>query len=164
MLYAKDIMSTEVLWVSPETEITQVAKLLLEKHLNGLPVLDQNGLLIGIISQSDLVFQQKKIPLPSVFTILDSLIPLSSSHQIEAEVAKIAAITVKQAMTPDPVFISPEDTIEDIATLMVRKKIHTLPVVDHGKLVGIVGKEDVLRTLIPGEKSSGEKRTEALKA
>lgn len=151
MLKAKDIMSTEVLWVLPDTEITQVAKLLLDRHLNGLPVLDRNGLLIGIISQSDLVFQQKKIPLPSVFTILDSLIPLGSSRQIEAEVAKIAAITAAQAMTPDPVFIGPEDSLEDIATLMVRKNIHTLPVVDHGKLVGIVGKEDVLRTLLPKE-------------
>lgn len=156
MLKAKDIMSKEVLWVTPETEITQAARLLLEKHLNGLPVLDQKGALVGIISQSDLVFQQKKIPLPSVFTILDGLIPLSSSHQIEAEVAKIAAIKVEQAMTSAPVFISPEDALEDIATLMVRKKIHTLPVLDHGKLVGIVGKEDVLRTLIPIEKISSD--------
>jgi CBS domain-containing protein len=156
MLRAKDIMSKEVLWVSPETEITQAAKLLLEKHLNGLPVLDQKGLLVGIICQSDLVFQQKKIPLPSVFTLLDGLIPLSSSHQIEIEVAKIAAIQVEQAMTPDPVFVSPEATLEDIATMMVRKKIHSLPIVDNGKLVGIVGKEDVLRTLIPAENISSE--------
>jgi CBS-domain-containing membrane protein len=151
MLKAKDIMSDEVLFVYPETEITQAAKLLLERHLNGLPVLDHEGLLVGIICQSDLVFQQKKIPLPSVFTLLDGMIPLSSSHQIETEVAKIAAITVKEAMTPDPVFVTPETGIEDIATIMVRKKIHTLPVVDNGKLLGVVGKEDVLRTLIPAE-------------
>jgi CBS-domain-containing membrane protein len=151
MLKAKDIMSDEVLFVYPETEITQAAKLLLERHLNGLPVLDHEGLLVGIICQSDLVFQQKKIPLPSVFTLLDGMIPLSSSRQIETEVAKIAAITVKEAMTPDPVFVTPETGIEDIATIMVRKKIHTLPVVDNGKLLGVVGKEDVLRTLIPEE-------------
>lgn len=153
MLKAKDIMSKNVVCVSPETEIIQAAKLLLERHLNGLPVLDRKGLLVGIICQSDLVFQQKKIPLPSIFTLLDSLIPLSSAHQIEAEVEKIAAITVEQAMTPDPVFVDPEATIEDIATLMVRKKIHSLPVVENGKLVGIIGKEDILRTLIPGQKN-----------
>lgn len=62
MLRAKNIMSDEVLFVSPETEITQAAKLLLEKHLNGLPVVDHEGLLVGIICQSDLVFQQKKNP------------------------------------------------------------------------------------------------------
>ncbi|MFH1081172.1 MAG: CBS domain-containing protein [Pseudomonadota bacterium] len=152
MLKARDIMSKNVVCVSPETEITQAAKLLLERHLNGLPVLDQKGLLVGIICQSDLVFQQKKIPLPSVFTLLDSLIPLSSSQQIEAEVEKIAAITVEQAMTPDPVFVGPEATIEDIATMMVRKKIHSLPVVENGRLAGMVGKEDIIRTLIPRAK------------
>ncbi len=153
MLKARDIMFRDVVCVSPETEITQAAKLLLERHLNGLPVLDQKGILVGIICQSDLIFQQKKIPIPSVFTLLDSLIPLSSSHQIEMEVKKIAAITVGQAMTPDPVFVGPETTIEDIATMMVRKKIHSLPVVENGKLVGIIGKEDILRTLIPEQKN-----------
>lgn len=153
MLKARDIMSNDVVCVSPETKISQAAKLLLERHLNGLPVLDQKGLLIGIICQSDLVFQQKKIPLPSFFTLLDSLIPLSSPHQIEIEVEKIAAITVEQAMTPDPVFVGPEATIEDIATMMVRKKIHSLPVVENGRLVGIVGKEDILRTLMPEQKN-----------
>ena len=153
MLKARDIMSKNVVCVSPETEITQAAKLLLERHLNGLPVLDQKGLLVGIICQSDLVFQQKKIPIPSVFTLLDGLIPLGSSHQIEIEVAKIAAFKVEQAMTHDPVFVGPEATIEDIATIMVRKKIHSLPVVENGRLVGIVGKEDILRTLIPEQKN-----------
>lgn len=152
MLQARDIMSEDVIFVSPDTEISRAAQLLLERHLNGLPVVDQKGSLVGIICQSDLVFQQKKIPLPSVFTLLDGLIPLGSPHQIEIEVAKIAAITVGQAMTSDPVFVGPETPLEDMATLMVRKKIHSLPVVDHGKLVGMVGKEDVLRTLIPREK------------
>lgn len=152
MLKARDIMSRDVVCVSADTEISQAAKLLLERHLNGLPVLDHKGVMVGIICQSDLVFQQKKIPLPSVFTLLDSLIPLGSSHQIELEIAKIAAIKVEQAMTPDPVFVGPEANLEDIATIMVRQKIHSLPVLENGKLVGIVGKEDVLRTLIQSEK------------
>jgi len=148
MLRARDIMTTEVIHVSPETEISHAAKLLLEKHLNGLPVLDRSGRLVGMICQSDLIFQQKKIPIPSVFTILDSVISLDSPQRIEKEVAKMAAIIVEQAMTPDPVFVGPEATLEEMATIMVRKKIHTLPVVEDGRLVGVVGKEDVLRTLI----------------
>ena len=126
MLQARDIMSKDVIFVSPDTEISRAAQLLLERHLNGLPVVDRKGSLLGIICQSDLVFQQKKIPLPSVFTLLDGLIPLSSPHQIEIEVAKIAAITVGQAMTSDPVFVGPETPLEDMATLMVRKK-NSLP-------------------------------------
>ena len=148
MLKAKDIMTRELITVSPRTEITHAAKLLLEKGINGVPVVDA-GKLVGIICQSDLVVQQKKFPIPSLFTILDGFIPLKTTKYMEKEFQKIAATTVDQAMTPDPVTIQPETSIEDIASLMVDKNIHTLPVVDGDKLVGIVGKEDILRTLTP---------------
>jgi CBS domain-containing protein len=149
MLKARDIMTTDVITVYPETEITQAASLLLEKHVNGLPVVDKEGLLKGIICQSDLMVQQGKIPLPSFFVLLGGAIPLSSSKQIEKEVQKMAAITVAEAMTPDPATVDPETGLEEIATLMVKSNIHTLPVLENGYLVGVIGKEDILRTLIP---------------
>lgn len=149
MLKAKDIMTKEPFTVSPDTEISQAASILLDKHVNGLPVVDRKGRLVGIICQSDLVAQQKRIPMPSVFTLLDSLIPLGKAKNYEKEIQKIAAITVSQAMTTDPVCADPETSLEEIATLMVEKSFHTIPVVDHGKLVGIIGKEDILRTLMP---------------
>lgn len=152
MLKAKDIMTKEVISVHPDTEVAQAARLLLEHRVNGLPVLDKNGTLIGIICQSDLISQQKKIPLPSFFILLDSYIPLSSQKNIEKELQKISATTVKEAMTPKPVTVAPDTTLEDIATLMVKNNIHTLPVVDQGKVVGIIGKEDILRTLMPSLK------------
>ena len=155
MLKVKDIMTREVISVSPETEITDAAKILLDKRINGMPVIDPFGRLIGIICQSDLVAQQKGIPIPSVFTLLESVIPLTSMKRIDKEMEKIAALTVKEAMTLEPVTVSPETDIEDVAKLMVDKKYHTLPVVVGGKVVGIVGKEDVLKTLLsrpqPGE-------------
>jgi CBS domain-containing protein len=155
MLTARDIMTRDVVFVSPETEISEAAKLLLEKHLNGLPVIDSDGRLVGIICQSDLVFQQKKIPIPSVFTLMDSVITLSSTRHIEQEVEKMAAIDVDQAMTRDPIYVDPETSLEEIATIMVKDNIHTLPVLEKGKLVGVIGKEDVLRTLLPnGKKTS----------
>jgi CBS domain-containing protein len=152
MLKAKDIMTVKIVTVSPETKIDQAAKLLLENHFNGLPVVDQGGSLKGIICQDDLIVQQKRFPLPSIFTILDGVIPLSSPKHLEKEIQKMAATTVGQAMTTEPVTVDPETTIEEIVTLMVQKNIHTLPVVQKGKLVGIVGKEDILRTLIPGSR------------
>ena len=148
MLKVKDIMTKDVISVSPEMEITTAAKILLEKRINGLPVIDPFGRLIGILCQSDLVAQQKAIPVPSVFTLLESFIPLTSIKRIDKEVEKIAALTVKQAMTPNPVTVGPETDIEDVAKLMVDKKYHTLPVMEGDKVVGIVGKEDVLKTLL----------------
>ncbi len=149
MLKVKDIMTTEIITVSPDTEIVNAAKILLEKRINGLPVIDDTGKLAGILCQSDLVAQQKSIPIPSVFTLLESFIPLTSIKRIDKEVEKIAALTVKQAMTPNPVTVGPQTDIEDVAKLMVDKKYYTLPVMEGDKIVGIVGKEDVLKTLLP---------------
>ena len=148
MLKVKDIMTKELITVSPQTEITIAAKILLEKRVNGLPVIDDSGKLVGILCQSDLVAQQKSIPIPSVFTVLDSFIPLTSLKRIDKEGKKIAALKVEQAMTPKPVTVGPETDIEDVARLMVDKKYHTLPVMEGDKIVGVVGKEDVLKTLL----------------
>jgi CBS domain-containing protein len=152
MLKARDIMTKNVITVTPDTEITQAAKLLLENHFNGLPVVDESGKLIGIICQDDLIIQQKRLPLPSLFTFFDGLIPLTSYRSLEKEVEKIVAATVSQAMTTDPITIDPDASLEDIATLMVNNNIHTLPVLDRDRLVGVIGKEDVLRTLMPSDK------------
>jgi CBS domain-containing protein len=149
MLKARDMMTRDVVTATPDMEITQAARLLLENHFNGLPVVDDKGRLIGIICQDDLIVQQKKLPLPSLFTFFDGLIPLTSYRSLEKEVDKIVASKVSQAMTPDPITIDPDTSLEDIATLMVNNNVHTLPVVDGGRLVGIIGKEDVLRTLMP---------------
>lgn len=147
MLKAKDIMTSGALTLNPENDVATAAKLLLEKHLNGVPVVDKDGVLVGVICQSDLVAQQKSVSLPSLFTILDGFISFSSQDELEKEVNKIAATKVEHAMTPDPVTINPETDIEKIADLMVERKLYTLPVVENGRLVGVVGKEDVLKVL-----------------
>jgi CBS domain-containing protein len=150
MTTARDIMTKDVITVYPDTEIAQAALLLLEKHINGLPVVDRDGSLKGIICQSDLMAQQEKIPLPSFFVLLDGIIPLSSPKQIEKEIQKMAAITVAEAMTTNLVTVDVQTGLEDIATLMVKNNIHTLPVLENGLLAGIIGMEDILRTIIPG--------------
>jgi len=154
MVKAKDIMTTNPITVSPHTDITRAARLLLDHHINGLPVVDDDEKLVGIICQSDLITLQKRIRLPSVFTLLDTFIPVRSPKAIDKEMEKIAAATVAQAMTDKPVVIGPETELEEIATLMVEKNLHTLPVVQEGKLVGIVGKEDVLATLMPSREEA----------
>lgn len=147
MLTAKDIMTKEVITLAPNLEISQAAARLLEKRINGAPVVDNAGNLIGILCQSDLIATQKKLSIPSLFTLLDGFFPFKTMKHMETELEKIAAITVEKAMTRNPKTISPSTPVEEIATLMVEKSHHTLPVVESGRLVGIVGKEDVLRTL-----------------
>jgi CBS domain-containing protein len=160
MLRAGDIMTRDPITLSPETEIAEAAKLLLEKNINGVPVLDGTGQLVGILCQSDLIRQQKRLPIPSIFTLLDGIIPLTSMKHLEKEVRKITGTTVAHTMTSNPVAVRSDMTIQEIAGLMVDKNFHTLPVVDEGKLVGVIGKEDVLRTMMPGEKDFGDKKDE----
>jgi len=148
MLTVKDIMTTQVITLSPDTDIVQAAKMLLENRINGAPVIDEQERIVGILCQSDLVAQQKKIPLPTVFTLLDGYISLTSSKQLEKQVRKIAAWTVSDAMTPNPVTIQSDTSIETVAALMVDSKFHTLPVMEGEKMVGIIGKADLLRTLV----------------
>jgi predicted transcriptional regulator len=149
----KDIMSSKVITLSPEMGIVEAARVLMENHINGAPVVDRDGNLVGILCRDDLISQQKKIPLPSFFIVLDGIIPLSSPKHIEKQMEKIAATTVDHAMTSKPITVTPETDIEEVATLMVDKKIHTIPVMDeNSSLVGIVGKEDILKTLIPGSR------------
>ncbi|MCP3951161.1 MAG: CBS domain-containing protein [Desulfobacterales bacterium] len=151
MIKTDKIMTRAVITVSPDMEIAEAAGILLDNHINGVPVIDSKGNLLGILCQSDLIAQQKKLPIPSLFTFLDGLIPLSSAKQLEKEVRKIAATTVVQAMTGNPVTVTPDTGIEAVAGLMVDNNFHTLPVVKDGLLVGIVGKEDVLRTIVAAE-------------
>ena len=149
MIKAKDIMTKELITVSPKMEITKAAEILLEKGINGVPVVD-SGRLVGILCQSDLIAQQKNLPIPSLFTLLDGFIPLRSVKHFEKAFQKIAATTVADSMTPDPITVQPDTSIEEIAALMVDKNFHTLPVVEGKKLVGIIGKKDVLRSLMSG--------------
>jgi CBS domain-containing protein len=148
MITARDIMTTELITLAPDTDFASAARVLLDRHINGAPVVDEDGRLVGILCQSDLVAQQKKMPVPTLLTLLDSFVRLTPAKELEKQARKIAALTVSEAMTRNPVTVKPDTGIEAIAGLMVDSNLHTLPVVDEGRLVGVIGKEDVLRTLI----------------
>ncbi len=148
MLKAKDIMTENPITVTPDMDISAIAATLLDNDINGVPVVDKEGNLIGILCQSDLVSLQKKFPLPSVFTFLDGFLPLSSLSAMEKEVKKISAATVGDAMTETPVTVDIQTPVDEIAGLMVDKKFHSLPVLRDGKLAGMVGMKDLLKTLL----------------
>lgn len=152
-MLVKEIMTPKPITVEVDMEIFKAAKILLDSRINGLPVVDDTGKLVGILCQSDIIAQQKKLPVPSLFSFLDGYINLSSMKGLEKEVRKIAATAVSDAMTPNPVTVGPESSIETVAALMVDHNFHTLPVVEKGQLVGVVGKEDILRTLLPEDHS-----------
>jgi CBS-domain-containing membrane protein len=148
-------MARDVICLHADTDITRAVEVLLNNHINGAPVVDEHDELVGILCQSDLVFQQRGIPVPPIFTILDGVFPLSSSKKMDEEFKKMAATCVADAMVKAVTSVNPDTPISEIASLMVEKHFHTLPVVEGKKIVGIIGKEDILKTLIPSPDEKG---------
>lgn len=148
MSTAKEIMTRNPLTVKVGSKVKDAARIMLANHYNGLPVVDENNAMVGLICQSDLVSQQKRFKLPSYFVLLDGMIPLGSLSKSEEEIKRMLAVNVEDAMISKPRTVTPDTPLSELATIMVEHKNYTLPVLENGQLVGIVGKEDVLRTLV----------------
>jgi CBS domain-containing protein len=153
MLYARDIMTTEVLTVSPETSISELSKTLENRQIGGVPVVDKGGRLVGVITQSDLVERARDLELPPAINILDLHIYLQIPSHLLQRVEKMLGTTVGDCMTSDPVTVAPNTPVAQIAALMAKQKMHTIPVLQGGKIVGVIGKMDLVRAMArePGE-------------
>jgi CBS domain-containing protein len=148
MLNASDIMTTEVITVKRNTSLKELAKMLYENHINGVPVVDDDGSLIGIICESDLIRKDRRLHIPTVITIFDAVLYLENPKKMEKEIQRINATTVEDLYTKEVVTVDEKTPIDEIATLMTHKKIYTIPVMDGDQLVGIIGKADLIRTLV----------------
>jgi len=147
MLYARDIMTAEVLTVSPETSISELSKTLENRQIGGLPVVDKGGRLVGVITQSDLVDRARDLELPPAINILDLHIYLQIPSHLFHRVEKMLGTTVGDCMSPNPVTVAPDTPVSQIAGLMAKQKVHTIPVLEAGKIVGVIGKMDLVRAL-----------------
>ena len=145
MLTAKDIMTKDVITVAPDTSVEDLASLLAKHKISGAPVVNESGALYGIVSENDLISRNKRLHIPTVVSFLDAAIYLESSKKFEEEVRKIVATKVGDICVRKVITIAEDATLADIATLMSDKKKHLLPVVKDGKVIGIVGKRDVVK-------------------
>jgi len=151
MLKAKDIMTRDVITVEPTTTVEDLARLLTRHQISGAPVVDDDGNLIGIVTENDLIRKNSRLHIPTILRLFDAFITIGTS-KLEAEIKKMAASTVGEICTRDVITISDETSMEEIATIMTEKKVHLLPVLKEGKLAGIVGKKDLIRG-VAGEAS-----------
>ncbi|WP_445348513.1 CBS domain-containing protein [Desulforudis sp. DRI-14] len=139
-------MTTAVITVNPDDEVEKVARLLLEHHISGLPVVDEEGQLVGIITEGDLVFQEKKIRAPLYTVILGGVIYLEKPQHFIDELKRAIARKVGELMSTKLHTVGPDASVEDIATIMVERNINRVPVVDEdNKLIGIVSRQDIIR-------------------
>ena len=148
MQTAKQLMTTAIISVTPETSVKELASILDSNKISGVPVLDSAGALVGVVTENDLIDQGKKLHIPTVITILDSFFFLESTEKMDKEMKKIAGATVADICSTELITVGPEASLEEIATIMAEKRVHTLPVVDDGQLVGIIGRRDIIQALI----------------
>ncbi len=148
MLTARDIMTREVITVTDESTVKELARILSIHQISGVPVIDDKGRLVGVVTESDLIYQTKKVHIPTVITILDSVFYLENPDKMGDEMKKIAGTKVKDILTSSPVTVTEDTLLDEIATIMAEKNMHTLPVVNQDILVGVIGKKDIIRTLI----------------
>ncbi len=148
MLTAKEIMTREVITVRPELSVKQLARVLVTNRISGAPVVDSAENLLGIVTEKDLIERDKKLHLPTVITLFDAVIYLESEKHFKEELKKLAASSVEDIMSREVVTITEETSLQDIATIMSDRGKDLLPVVRDGRIVGIVGKEDVVRSMM----------------
>jgi CBS-domain-containing membrane protein len=146
MLKAKDIMTKDVITVKPEATVEELARLLMNNKISGVPVTDDKKRLIGIVTENDLIRQNKRLHIPTVIRLFDAFILLGSGR-MEEEIKKMAAATVDEICTRKVLSITEETTLDEIATIMAEQHIHLLPVLRENTVVGIVGKADMVRAM-----------------
>ncbi|MBF0453869.1 MAG: CBS domain-containing protein [Magnetococcales bacterium] len=146
---AKDIMTRDVISVSSDMPVLDLARLMTKKGIRGVPVID-NKVLLGIVTEGDLIDRVKKIHLPTVITILDTVIPIAGEHQYQEDLRKSAARTVGDIMTTELVVVEEGTSLSEVATALSEDHVDLLPVLRGEKVVGIISKRDVIRGMVKG--------------
>jgi CBS domain-containing protein len=146
MLKAKDIMTKNVITVTPDTTIEELARLFIKHHISGMPIVDDNENLKGIVTENDLIAKDSRLHIPTIVRLFDAYIPLGTSKFAD-DMRRMAANKVDEICTRTVVTVDEEASIEHIANIMTERKIHLLPVVKGGKLVGIIGKKDLIKAI-----------------
>jgi CBS domain-containing protein len=147
MLTAKDIMTKDVITVTPDTSLSELASIFVKNEVSGAPVVDDRGGLYGMVTENDLISRDKRLHIPTVVGFLDAAIYLESSKKFEEEVKRVCATKVADICVRKTVTISEDTTVVEIATIMAEKKVHLLPVLRSGRIIGIVGKRDMVKAV-----------------
>jgi CBS domain-containing protein len=138
-----DVMETDSPTLGPESTVDEAIKLFAEERISGAPVVE-DGRLVGIITEGDLIFQDADVKAPGFLDILGGIVPLGDTDEYRREVLKSAGVTVGEVMTDDPVTVTPEATLAETATIMAERRKKILPVVEGGRLVGVITRMDIL--------------------
>ena len=148
-LAVRDIMDADPVTVGPDDDVETVVRLLRRHELPGVPVINEGGRCIGIVTEADLVIadEQGDLHIPHYIELFGGVVFLEPLRRYEARLKKAFASQVSDLMTEDPVTIEASDSVHEAGRIIVKRGHNRLPVTEHGRLVGVVTRVDVLEAL-----------------
>lgn len=146
-----DIMTKNVISITLEATVEDAAKLLLERNISGLPVVDKDGKLAGIITHKDLLYKNMEPEAPAMLEILGGFVYLGGVGRYNDELKKLISTKVSDVMTKDVITAGMDDSVQSVAKLMVQNGVNRIPVVKDGQLVGIVSRADIIKNTARGD-------------
>ena len=152
-LTVRDIMDADPVTVTPTDDVETVVRLLRTHELPGVPVVNEGGRCVGIVTEADLVIADEEgdLHLPHYIELFGGVVFLEPLRRFESRLKKAFASTVSDLMTEDPVTIEPDASVHEAGRIIVSRGHNRLPVVEHGRLVGVVTRVDVLEALTRDE-------------
>jgi len=148
-ILAKEIMTKNVITINQEASIEELSELLLNNKISGVPVVNDDGRMVGIATEGDVIVKDTDLHFPRYFKLLDSIIYLESLTKFKNSLKKHLAINVSEIMTTRVVSCLPETLMEDVANLMVDNKVNRIPVIsEDGKPIGIITRADIVKSMV----------------
>ena len=146
-MLVREVMSPPIT-VAPSAAVPEVARMLLEKGVRGVAVVDGSGTLAGLITETDLLVRNANLHFPSYLGILENLLPIGGDRNLEGELRRVLGVTAAEVMTADVHTARPDDDLGDVAHHMVQHQLHAVPVVNElGALDGMLYPADVIRLI-----------------
>jgi CBS domain-containing protein len=143
----QDVMTREVISASPDTTVNSIARMMATRGISGVPVVDAEGRVAGIVTELDLIVRNTRLEPPAFFQILDGRIPMETPAHYRKRLRHMLGVLARDVMSESPVTIGPDADVETLAELLVRKRVSPVPVVEDGRLVGIVSRADIIRMM-----------------
>ncbi len=144
----RDIMTAEVVTVHSNTSVNDIAKLMNDRDITGIPVVDEANHVIGIVTELDMIVRNTRLEMPAFIQILDlARIPLERPGHYRDRLRHMLGAQAADIMTEQVITIGPDAEAKDLAELMVRRRFNPVPVVENGVLVGIVSRADLIRMM-----------------
>jgi CBS domain-containing protein len=149
----REYMDADPVSVKPDASVEEVARVLGEQELHGVPVTEEDGTVVGIVTENDLVIgdEEGDLHIPAYVELFGGLIFLQPFRRFEQRMKKAVAATAAQMMTSNPRTVAPDDDVHAAAHVMVETGHNRIPVVNEGRLVGVISRADVVRALAAGQ-------------